>query len=211
MRYKYLGVAAITAGLAFGAAACGSSGSTASSSSTPKMTTPAATPAKAGSGSAMTPFGAGCAQVPTSGKGSLSGMSTAPVATAASNNPLLSTLVTAVKQAGLVDTLNSAPAITVFAPDNGAFAKIPKSQLDALLANKSELTTVLTYHVVSGRLTPADFAAGKTVKSLEGGTVKLSKMGSAYEVNSSQVVCGDVQTANANVYIIGTALTPPTK
>ena len=210
MRYKYLGVAAITAGLALGAAACGSSGSTASSSSTPKATTPAATPAST-SGSAMTPFGAGCAQVPASGKGSLSGMSTAPVATAASNNPLLSTLVTAVKQAGLVDTLNSAPAITVFAPDNGAFAKIPKSQLDALLANKSELTTVLTYHVVSGRMTPADFAAGKTVKSLEGGTVKLSKMGSAYEVNSAQVVCGDVQTANANVYIIGTTLTPPTK
>jgi uncharacterized surface protein with fasciclin (FAS1) repeats len=210
MRYKYLGVAAITAGLALGAAACGSSGSTASSSSTPKATTPAATPAST-SGSAMTPFGAGCAQVPTSGKGSLTGMSTAPVATAASNNPLLSTLVTAVKQAGLVDTLNSAPAITVFAPDNGAFAKIPKSQLGALLANKSELTTVLTYHVVSGRLTPADFAAGKTVKSLEGGTVKLSKMGSAYEVNSAQVVCGDVQTANANVYIIGTTLTPPAK
>jgi|HubBroStandDraft_2_1064218.scaffolds.fasta_scaffold271718_1 uncharacterized surface protein with fasciclin (FAS1) repeats len=210
MRYKYLGVAAITAGLALGAAACGSSGSTASSSSTPKATTPAATPAST-SGSAMTPFGAGCAQVPTSGKGSLTGMSTAPVATAASNNPLLSTLVTAVKQAGLVDTLNSAPAITVFAPDNGAFAKIPKSQLGALLANKAELTTVLTYHVVSGRLTPADFAAGKTVKSLEGGTVKLSKMGSAYEVNSAQVVCGDVQTANANVYIIGTTLTPPAK
>jgi uncharacterized surface protein with fasciclin (FAS1) repeats len=210
MRYKYLGVAAITAGLALGAAACGSSGSTASSSSTPKATTPAATPAST-SGSAMTPFGAGCAQVPTSGKGSLTGMSTAPVATAASNNPLLSTLVTAVKQAGLVDTLNSAPAITVFAPDNGAFAKIPKSQLGALLANKAELTTVLTYHVVSGRLTPADFAAGKTVKSLEGGTVKLSKMGSAYEVNSAQVVCGDVQTANANVYIIGATLTPPAK
>ncbi len=210
MRYKYLGVAAITASLALGAAACGSSGSTASSSSTPKATTPAATPAST-SGSAMTPFGAGCAQVPASGKGSLTGMSTAPVATAASNNPLLSTLVTAVKQAGLVDTLNSAPAITVFAPDNGAFAKIPKSQLDALLANKSELTTVLTYHVVSGRITPADFAAGKTVKSLEGGTVKLSKMGSAYEVNSAQVVCGDVQTANANVYIIGATLTPPAK
>ena len=210
MRYKYLGVAAITASLALGAAACGSSGSTASSSSTPKTTTPAATPAST-SGSAMTPFGAGCAQVPASGKGSLTGMSTAPVATAASNNPLLSTLVTAVKQAGLVDTLNSAPAITVFAPDNGAFAKIPKSQLGALLANKSELTTVLTYHVVSGRLTPADFAAGKTVKSLEGGTVKLSKMGSAYEVNSAQVVCGDVQTANANVYIIGATLTPPAK
>jgi uncharacterized surface protein with fasciclin (FAS1) repeats len=159
----------------------------------------------------MTPFGSGCSAVPMSGKGSLTGMSTAPVATAASNNPLLSTLVVAVKKAGLVDTLNSAPSITVFAPDNSALAKIPKATLDSLLANKAGLTTLLTYHVVSGRLTPADFASGKSVKTLEGGTVKLSKMGDTYEVNSSQVVCGDVQTANANVYIIGTALTPPAK
>jgi uncharacterized surface protein with fasciclin (FAS1) repeats len=210
MRFKYLGVAALTAGLALGAAACGSSGSSAASPATPKATTPAAaSPAASTSGSAMTPFGSGCAAVPASGKGSFTGMSAAPVASAASNNPLLSTLVTAVKTAGLVDTLNSAPAITVFAPDNSAFAKIPKATLDTLLANKAELTKVLTYHVVSGRLTPADFTSGKSVKTLEGGAVTLSKMGATYEVNSSQVVCGDVQTANANVYIIGTTLTPP--
>ena len=82
------------------------------------------------------PFGSGCAAVPKDGKGSFNGMATDPVATAASNNPLLSTLVTAVKAAGLVDTLNSAPDITVFAPTNDAFAKIIPATLDKVLADK---------------------------------------------------------------------------
>jgi uncharacterized surface protein with fasciclin (FAS1) repeats len=137
-------------------------------------------------------------------------MSTAPVATAASSNPLLSTLVTAVTKAGLVDTLNSANGITVFAPDNSAFAKIPKATLNSVLGNKTELTKILTYHVASGRITPAQLASGKPVKTLEGSTVMPSKMGSSYEVNSVPVVCGDVQTANATVYIIGSVLMPPT-
>jgi uncharacterized surface protein with fasciclin (FAS1) repeats len=137
-------------------------------------------------------------------------MSTAPVATAASSNPLLSTLVTAVTKAGLVDTLNSAPGITVFAPDNAAFAKIPTATLNSVLGNKAELTKILTYHVASGHITPAELAAGKPIKTLEGSTVMPSKMGSSYEVNSVPVVCGDVQTANATVYIIGSVLMPPT-
>ena len=81
------------------------------------------------SGAATTAdFGPGCSSVPKSGAGSFSGMATAPVATAASANPVLSTLVAAVKAAGLVDTLNSASNITVFAPDNAAFAKIPPAR-----------------------------------------------------------------------------------
>ena len=101
-------------------------------------------------------------------------MATAPVATAASANPVLSTLVTAVKKAGLVDTLNAASGITVFAPDNAAFAKIPAATLNGVLANKSELTKILTYHVVAGRYTPAQLAKGMTLKTLEGGTVKTA-------------------------------------
>jgi uncharacterized surface protein with fasciclin (FAS1) repeats len=143
-----------------------------------------------------------------SGAGSFTGMATAPVATAASANPLLSTLVTAVKQAGLVDTLNSAAGITVFAPDNSAFAKIPASTLKSVLANKAELTKILTYHVVAGRVTPAELASGKTLKTLEGGTVTPAMMGSSYTVNGTPVVCGNVQTANATVYIIGSVLMP---
>jgi uncharacterized surface protein with fasciclin (FAS1) repeats len=136
-------------------------------------------------------------------------MAAAPVATAASANPVLSTLVAAVKAAGLVDTLNSASAITVFAPDNAAFAQIPAATLKSVLANKAELTKILTYHVVSGRITPAQLAAGTPVKTLEGATVTPAKMGSTYEVNKAQVVCGNVQTANATVYIISSVLMPP--
>jgi uncharacterized surface protein with fasciclin (FAS1) repeats len=137
-------------------------------------------------------------------------MATAPVATAASANPVLSTLVTAVKKAGLVDTLNSAKDITVFAPDNTAFAKIPPATLDKVLANKAELTKILTYHVAAGHLTPAQLASGQPVKTLEGATVKPSTMsGGSYNVNGASVVCGNVQTANATVYIINTVLMPP--
>ena len=102
------------------------------------------------SGSMSEPFGAACADVPTDGAGSFSGMAEEPVATAASNNPALSTLVTAVGEAGLVDTLNSSDGITVFAPANPAFEAIPAKDLQALLKDKDALTDVLTYHVVEG-------------------------------------------------------------
>jgi len=212
MKFRFLGVAAIAGTLALGAAACSSSGSSGASAASPKTTAKAsaAEPAASDSGSAMAPFGPACSSVPVSGSGSFSGMSTAPVATAASNNPVLSTLVTAVKKAGLVDTLNSASGITVFAPDNSAFAKIPKATLDSVLGNKAELSKILTYHVASGHITPAELASGKAIKTLEGSTVMPSKMGSTYEVNSAHVVCGDVQTANATVYIIDSVLMPPT-
>ncbi len=207
MKYKMMLTAAAAASIAVGAAACGSSGSGPAASSTPKTSAPAAASSSAGTASA--PFGPGCSAVPASGAGSFTGMSTAPVATAASANPALSTLVAAVKAAGLADTLNSASDITVFAPDNAAFAKIPAATLKAVLANKAELTKILTYHVTSGRLTPAQLATGTPVKTLEGSTVTPAKMGSTYEVNKSQVVCGNVQTSNATVYIISTVMMPP--
>src|SRR6202023_665709 len=116
----------------------------------------ASAPAAAGSGAAAMTCGPGCSSVPKSGAGSFSGMATAPVATAASANPALSTLVTAVKKAGLVDTLNSASNITVFAPDNAAFAKIPAATLAKVLANKAELTKILTYHVAGSATTPPE-------------------------------------------------------
>ena len=121
---------------------------------------------------------------------------------------VLSALVAAVEKAGLVDTLNAANGITVFAPGNSAFAKIPASTLDSVLANKSELTKILTYHVVAGRYTPAQLASGKTLKTLEGGTVTTAMSGGTYTVNGVDVVCGNVQTANATVYIINSVLMP---
>ena len=210
MKYRLLAVSGIAAGLALTTAACSSSSSSSSapaaSSSSPMAS---ATAAGGGSEAATTAdFGPACASVPKTGAGSFTGMSTAPVATAASANPVLSTLVAAVKAAGLVDTLNSASNITVFAPDNAAFAKIPAATLKSVLANKAELTKILTYHVASGRKTPADLSSGMAIKTLEGGTVMPSKMGGTYEVNNAHVVCGNVQTANATVYIIDTVLMP---
>lgn len=154
------------------------------------------------------PFGPGCASVPKEGAGSFEGMAQDPVATAASNNPALSTLVTAVKQAGLVDTLNSAENITVFAPTNDAFAKIPKADLDKLLANKAELTKVLTAHVVGERLTPAQLEKG-SFDTLAKTELTTAGSGEQYTVNdSSKVVCGNVPTSNATVYIVDTVLMP---
>ena len=214
MNRRILAVTVSAAGLTMGLAACssGSSGTSASSSSaaSAKPSSSSSSMASAmpsGSTTAMN-FGSGCASVPKSGAGSFTGMSTAPVATAASANPVLSTLVTAVKQAGLVDTLNSAKDITVFAPANSAFAKIPASTLKSVLANKAELTKILTYHVASGRYTPAMLATGKPIKTLEGGTVTPAGSGTNFTVNGAHVVCGNVQTANATVYIIDTVMMP---
>src|SRR5215212_9355443 len=131
-------------------AGCGSGGTT-SASDTPAATPPASSPA-----AAAAPFGPACAGVPASGPGSLATIATEPVATAAAQNPALSTLVTAVTKAGLADTLNNAQAITVFAPTNDAFAKIPKDTLDKVLADKQALTKILTYHVVQQRQGPTD-------------------------------------------------------
>lgn len=154
------------------------------------------------------PFGPGCASVPKEGAGSFKGMAQDPVATAASNNPALSTLVTAVKQAGLVDTLNSAENITVFAPTNDAFAKIPKADLDKLLADKAELTKVLTAHVVGEKLTPKQLEKG-SFDTLAKTQLTTAGSGEEYTVNdSSKVVCGNVPTANATVYIVDTVLMP---
>ncbi|WP_413761334.1 fasciclin domain-containing protein [Streptomyces sp. MMBL 11-3] len=154
------------------------------------------------------PFGPACSTVPKNGAGSFDGMAKDPVATAASNNPALSTLVTAVKKAGLVDTLNNAKDITVFAPTNDAFAKIPKADLDKVLADKATLTKILTYHVVGQKLTPKDLENG-SFDTLEKTKLTTSGSGESYKVNdSAKVVCGNVKTANANVYIIDTVLMP---
>ncbi|WP_329113349.1 fasciclin domain-containing protein [Streptomyces sp. NBC_01465] len=189
-------------------AACSSdSKDSASSSETAKSDTPAAT-ASGDAASMDKPFGTACASVPKDGAGSFDGMAKDPVATAASNNPALSTLVTAVKKAGLVDTLNSAQNITVFAPTNDAFAKIPKADLDKVLADKDQLTKILTYHVVGQKLAPQQLENG-SFDTLEKSKLTTSGSGTSYKVNdTSNVVCGNVPTANATVYIVDTVLMP---
>ncbi|MEV0585449.1 fasciclin domain-containing protein [Nonomuraea sp. NPDC050310] len=156
---------------------------------------------------AADPFGPACAGVPASGKGSFTGMAADPVATAASNNPALSTLVAAVRKAGLVDTLNGADGITVFAPTNQAFAKIPKKTLKRVLADRKKLTGILAHHVVQGRKSPADLRMG-SFTTLQGSKVRTSGSGSTYKIGRAKVVCGNVATRNATVYLIDTVLMP---
>jgi uncharacterized surface protein with fasciclin (FAS1) repeats len=191
--------------------ACSSSdtGASTANQATTSAQAPAATPTSTPAASTGDQFGAACAAVPKSGPGSFSGMAQDPVATAASNNPVLSTLVTAVKQAGLVDTLNGLKDVTVFAPTNDAFAKIPKDTLDKVLADKDTLTKILTYHVVPKRITPTDLSSG-SFETAEKGMLTTKGSGEDYTIGSSaKVVCGNVQTANATVYIIDSVLMPP--
>lgn len=160
-----------------------------------------------GMASAAEPFGSACASVPKDGAGSFAGMAKDPVATAASNNPALSTLVKAVGEAGLGDTLNNAKDITVFAPANPAFDKLPAGALDAAMKDpKGQLTDILENHVVMGRLTPEDVAGEH--KTLGGGTIKVEGSGEDFNIGDAKVVCGNVQTANATVYIIDGVLLP---
>ncbi|MFI6512555.1 fasciclin domain-containing protein [Streptosporangium sp. NPDC050855] len=158
-------------------------------------------------GAAGEPFGPACASLPTSGPGSPAEMATQPVATAAASNPELSTLSQAIEQAGLTETLNSAKDITVFAPTNDAFDKIPKDTLDKVLADKEQLTKLLTYHVVEGKKTQQDLADGE-LTTMQGGTLAVQGSGQEYTVNDAKIVCGNVQTSNAVVYLVDTVLMP---
>jgi len=157
-------------------------------------------------GPAAQTFGDACSAIPKSGAGSFNGMAEAPVASAASANPLLKTLVAAVKQAGLVDTLNSADGITVFAPTDDAFAKLPKADLDAVMADKAKLTQILTHHVVEGQLDPSDVVGEH--ETLNKDTVEVEGDESGMTVDGANVLCGNIPTDNATVYVIDTVLMP---
>jgi uncharacterized surface protein with fasciclin (FAS1) repeats len=198
-----LAIAAAAAALALTAAACGSSGTPAAAPSksahpSPSMTEP---PAAAGT------IGTDCGMIPAAGMGSMHAMMTDPVVTAASHNPLITTLAAEVKKAGLTSTLDSMASITVFAPDNTAFKNLSAHDI-SMMSSTAELAKILKYHVVSGHITPADIARGMTLKTLEGSSLKPSKMGAVYEVNTADVTCGNLHTANATVYIINKVLIP---
>ncbi|WP_280298782.1 fasciclin domain-containing protein [Nocardia neocaledoniensis] len=197
-------------GAVLGASACSDDDAT---TSAPTSTT-TSSPATSMNSAAAGPVGPGCAdyaaQVP-SGPGSVSGMAQDPVAVAASNNPMLTTLVSAVSgklnpQVNLVDTLNGGQ-FTVFAPVDSAFAKIDPATIESLKTDSATLTKILTYHVVPGRIEPPSIA-GKH-KTVEGAEVTVTGSGDTLAVGDAKVVCGGVQTANATVYMIDSVLMPP--
>ncbi|MFF0909671.1 fasciclin domain-containing protein [Microbacterium enclense] len=208
---------ALVMGSAFALTACsGGAGSTATEETTePSMES---TPSMSASAETMDPasnlVGPGCADyaaaVP-SGAGSVEGMSADPVATAASNNPLLTTLTAAVSgqlnpEVNLVDTLNGGE-FTVFAPVDDAFAKIDPATIETLKTDTDLLTTILTYHVVPGQIAPDEIEG--THATVQGGDVEVTGSGDSIMVNDANVICGGVQTANATVYLIDTVLMPP--
>ncbi|MEW5812839.1 MAG: fasciclin domain-containing protein [Actinomycetota bacterium] len=163
---------------------------------------------------AAQPVGPGCAayaaEVPT-GPGSVQGMAMAPVAEAASNNPMLKTLTAAVSgqlnpQVNLVDTLNGAE-FTVFAPTDEAFAKVDPATIEKLKTDAPLLTSILTYHVVPGQADPAQVVG--THKTVQGADLTVTGTPDHLMVNNASVVCGGVKTANATVYLVDTVLLPP--
>ena len=195
-------------------------GSQASAPATSESAAPGEATAPTGSGVTKISdiFGPACSQVPTEGPGSAQGMVNDPVATAASHNPLLTTLTKAVTAANLVDTLNSAPALTVFAPSDSAFqaleAKNPGTlnQLTTapdVATPNSKLAKILTYHVVGTRYDAAGLVRAGTVDSLEGAKITVGGTAAAPTINGAPVLCGNIPTKNATVFVIGQVLSPP--
>ncbi|MEU3012206.1 fasciclin domain-containing protein [Nocardia asteroides] len=205
---------ALLAAMTLAASACADSDDSGGTDATSAMTTATTMPAQ--TEGAMTGLvGAGCAdyaaQVP-SGPGSIEAMAQEPVGTAAANNPLLTTLTAAVSgqlnpQVNLVDTLNSGE-FTVFAPVDDAFAALDPATLETLKTDSALLTSILTYHVVPGRLAP-DAVVG-THTTVQGSQVTVTESGDQLTVDKAGVICGGVDTANATVYLIDGVLTPPT-
>jgi uncharacterized surface protein with fasciclin (FAS1) repeats len=212
-------VAGVAAAALFSLTACGGTASTSSSSAPADSpaSSMAPSPSASASAAAMDPaanlVGPGCAgyaeQVPT-GAGSVEGMALDPVAVAASNNPILTTLTAAVSgklnpKVDLVDTLNGGE-FTVFAPVDEAFAKIDAATIETLKTDDALLSKILTYHVVPGQITP-DMIAG-THATVQGGSVTVTGSGDELKVDDANVICGGVQTKNATVYLIDSVLMP---
>ncbi len=121
------------------------------------------------------------------------------------------TLVSLVKQAGLVGALSGPGPLTVFAPTDAAFAKVPKATLAALAKNKAQLKAVLLYHVVKGNVTAAQASMLTSAKTLEGASVPIRVSGTRVYVGGAQVVKADVKASNGVIHVISKVLIPPTQ
>lgn len=212
---KFAGALGLVAVAALSLSACSTEMSDTASPSEPEAVSSSPTMA---SESAMDPaanlVGPGCgayAETVPSGDGSVEGMAQDPVAVAASNNPLLTTLTQAVSgelnpDVNLVDTLNG-DQFTVFAPVDDAFGAIPSETLNAVVADADMLSGLLTYHVVPGQILPEDLPGMHA--TVQGQEVEVTGSGDELMINDAEVICGGVQTANAVVYLVDSVLMPP--
>lgn len=199
--------AVLGAAMALAVAACGTSTPSAHANGSGSGSSPHAMHSHSHAMTGPAAFGPDCSMVPGSGMGSFHSMSMDPVITAARHNPLLTSFAADIKKAGLAADLNEMHAITVFAPANSAFGAMDPADM-TMLHSHGELAKVLKYHIVDGRVTPGELASGKTLKTLEGSAITGAKMGSVYEVNNAHVICGNIHTANATIYVISKVLIP---
>ncbi|WP_414941884.1 fasciclin domain-containing protein [Amycolatopsis sp. cmx-11-51] len=217
LRVAGIGFTAVAA-LALTACSGSDSASSGSSSSAPAPSPSMSAPmSSAASGEGVTTnadvFGPACSQLPQGSEaGSLDSMGPQPVASAASTNPLLTKLVAAVKATNLVDTLNSQQAITVFAPADPAFAALGDAKFNELAGKPAELAPILQYHVVGKRYDAKGLESAKTLESLNtaGGPLKIEGTGDAMTVNGAKILCGNIPTKNATVFVIDKVMTPGT-
>jgi len=209
-----LGPLAVAAAIALSACSPMSSGSTTEETTAPSTSEETMAP-ETEMDPAANLVGTGCAayaEAVPDGAGSVAGMAQDPVATAASNNPILTTLVASVSgqlnpDVNLVDTLNG-DEFTVFAPVDDAFAKIDPATIETLKTDSTLLTSILTYHVIPGQILPDDIDGMHT--TVNGADLEVTGSGDNIMVNGqAAVICGGVQTANATVYLIDTVLMPP--
>ena len=185
MRHTKIAVAAVAALAALPLAACGSSSTTTATSAPAAATTPAAS-----SPASSAPAAAGT------------------VVDVAATNPDFTTLVAAIKAAGLADTLSGPGPFTVFAPTNEAFAALPAGLVDKLMKpeNKAVLAKILTYHVLASKVMAADVKDGK-VATVEGGTITIDTM-SGVKVNDAKVLKTDIAASNGVIHVIDKVLVP---
>ncbi len=212
---KAIAAAGLSTVAILGLSACSGDKSTDTASSSSSASSPSSHAMTSAADPAADLVGSGCAgyaKTVPSGPGSVAGMAQDPVAVAASNNPVLKTLTSALSgklnpNVNLVETLNSNPGLTVFAPTDDAFAKVDAATIEKLKTDSDLLTKILTYHVVEGQASPTAVVGDH--KTLEGGSVKAAGAGPDLKINDAGLVCGGVRTANATVYMIDTVLMPP--
>jgi uncharacterized surface protein with fasciclin (FAS1) repeats len=189
------------------AAACGSS-NTVTATPTGSPAPYSGHPSPGGSAGTAARIGHDCGLIPVKGEGSVIQIAAEQAITAASRNPQLSVFVAAVRTAGLDKTLNSRRSFTLIVPVNSAFASLSKSQI-VHLHNSGDLIKIVRYHALHTRVSPQQFASGARPMTLLDKHLTLSKSGSVYKVNGATVLCGNIKTANATVYIVSKVLLPP--
>ncbi len=155
-------------------------------------------------------FGPGCGILHKHGPGSKASLATAPVAAALSQAPALSELAHAIQRAGLTRMLNTARALTFFAPDDAAFDALGAGNLQALLATRPDLVRMLEFHLVAGRVAPAELTKRHVFTTVGGTKLYLGRFGKSLGVNNAAVTCGNVQTSNATLYVVNRVVIPDT-